>query len=187
MTNINLLPWREHRREQQKRTVYAQLLLAGLGAILGVLCWSYSISLRLDAQHGRNAHLELQARNLAHRIKQLETLEQHRQQLLHRQRISASLQNKRLQMMRLLDALAHAVPDDVHLTRLSQKDLQLHISGRAMSNASVAHFMRRLSASEWLHAPVLQQTLNMHDETPVPYRFELALSMVENGEDGIDE
>ena len=57
----------------------------------------------------------------------------------------------------MLDQLARAVPDGVHLHEVVAKGNTVSISGSADSSQDIAQLMRRLDASEGAHATRLQQ------------------------------
>ena len=58
MANINLLPWREQRREQQRKEFFVILgTIAGLG-LLAVLFAHVAINGQIDGQGDRNSYLQ---------------------------------------------------------------------------------------------------------------------------------
>jgi type IV pilus assembly protein PilN len=71
-------------------------------------------------------------------------------------KVVQDLHDSRSSGAQLLDQLARAVPDGVHLHEVVAKGNALSISGSAESSQDIAQLMRRLEATEGAHATRLQ-------------------------------
>ena len=78
------------------------------------------------------------------------------QQLEERMKVVQDLHEGRSSSAQLLDQLARAVPDGVHLHEVVAKGDTVSISGSADSSQDIAQLMRSLEASEGAHATRLQ-------------------------------
>lgn len=177
MVKINLLPWREERKQLQVRRFYAQLGLAALAGVMLVMLWSTLVGLQQQHQESRNAYLQSQLTVVNHRIAEIHDLQKVRSQLLDRKQIIEQLQLNRSQMVHLFDALVRTIPDSVRLTSLKQTGDTMLLDGIAQSNASVAGYMRAIEASPWMGQATLMRTENRHENAQMPYQFSLVVKL----------
>ena len=157
MARINLLPWREERREERRKRFL--LILAGVlvGSAGAVLVANQAINGAIERQVARNNYINQQIVVVDERIKQISDLKARRQQLLERMRIIQDLQGNRPISGRIFDQLARTLPDGVYFTEVKRAGKTLSISGAAESNNRVSDLMRNLNASDWFDAPSLTE------------------------------
>ena len=157
MAQINLLPWREERRQELKKDFLITLgLVVALGAGL-VLLADRIVNSQIDNQNARNQYLSSEIKVLDKQIAEIKELEKRRNQLLDRMRVIQELQGNRPIIVRVLDQLVRTVPDGVFYTALNTKDKKISINGVAESNNRVSSLMRQLDASDWLANPSLDK------------------------------
>ena len=155
MANINLLPWRETRRQERKKQFLLGLGATGVGAVLAVLLWDVMVNAQIDYQQSRNQHLRTHIALLDQEVAEIRDLQRKRNQLIERMRVIQALQGNRPVIVRLLDQLVRTVPDGVFYTSLETKANVVSIEGVAESNNRVSSLMRRLDSSDWLGNPNL--------------------------------
>ncbi|MCY1405157.1 Fimbrial assembly protein (PilN) [compost metagenome] len=157
MARINLLPWREQRREERKQRFLVVLgaVLAGAAAL--VFAGDQYLNAAIEQQSARNDFLNKEIAVLDARIKEISELKQRRQQLLERMKTIQDLQGNRPIIGRVFDQLVRTLPDGVHFTELKMTDKNIAIKGAAESNNRVSTLMRNLDASEWLTTPNLTE------------------------------
>jgi len=177
MAKINLLPWRAERRERRKREFFAQLAVAAVAAIVLVALWGFWTSMRIDNQNDRNTYLQGQIQQLDAKITEIKNLQKVKDQLLARKRIVEKLQASRSQMVHLFDQMVDTIPAGARLTALKQQGDKLTLDGVAQSNATVADFMRNIEASPWMGPAQLVKTENVHNDSNMPYEFELVVTL----------
>jgi len=156
MAHINLLPWREEQRQEQTRqfaTVTALSLLLTGAALLMV---HVTFSSQIEHQKFRNKMLQDEITLLDASLKQIETLEETKDQLLSRMDVIQSLQQRRPQIVHLFDDFVRTVPEGIFLTEVKQKGDELTIKGVAESNGRVSAYMRNIDASDWMDTPRLK-------------------------------
>ncbi len=156
MAHINLLPWREEQRQEQTRqfaTVTA-LSMALTAAIIFMVHVTFSN--QIDHQKYRNKILQTEITTLDASLKQIEALEETKEQLLARMDVIQSLQQQRPQIVHLFDDFVRTVPEGIYLTKIKQQGEQLTIKGVAESNGRVSAYMRNIDASEWMATPKLK-------------------------------
>lgn len=156
MARINLLPWREEQRRQQRQEFFAAIALGtGLAAVLMLGVHLY-LSDRIEYQEQRNRFLTTRIAILDRKIKEIRDLEKKRDRLIAKMEIIQRLQFSRPEIVHLFDSIARTLPDGVYLTRVTQKGDRLAIDGIAQSNARVSAYMRNIESSPWLQKPKLE-------------------------------
>jgi type IV pilus assembly protein PilN len=157
MAQINLLPWREERRQQLKKDFLITIaLVLALGAG-GVLLADRVVNGQIDYQNSRNQYLTQHIKELDKAVAEIKELERRRNQLIERMRVIQELQGNRPIIVRVLDQLVRTVPDGVFYNSLAAKGGKISINGVAESNNRVSSLMRRLDASDWLANPNLDK------------------------------
>ena len=157
MARINLLPWREERREERRKRFLLALTGVVVGSIGAVFIADQIISAAIARQAARNDYIGKQIAVVDERIKQISELKARRQQLVERMRIIQDLQGNRQISGRIFDQLARTLPDGVYFTSVKLAGKTLSISGAAESNNRVSELMRNLDASDWFDAPSLNE------------------------------
>jgi type IV pilus assembly protein PilN len=156
MAHINLLPWREEQRQEQTRQ-FATITVLSI-ALTGALIFMVHVTFnnQIDHQMSRNKMLEDEIATLDASLKQIEALEDTKEQLLARMDVIQSLQQQRPQIVHLFDDFVRTVPEGIYLTNINQEGNQLTIKGVAESNGRVSAYMRNINASEWMSTPKLK-------------------------------
>ncbi|MGF6088588.1 PilN domain-containing protein [Pseudomonas sp. 18173] len=157
MARINLLPWREERREARRKRFLLVLVAVMVGTMGAVLVANQAISGAIDGQITRNEYIGKQIALVDERITQINELKARRQQLVERMRTIRDLQGNRQISGRVFDQLVRALPDGVYFTEVKMTGKTLSITGAAQSNNRVSDLMRNLEASDWFDAPSLTE------------------------------
>jgi len=155
MAQINLLPWRDERRQELKKeflTVIAFMFALAVGL---VLLGDRIVNSQIDEQNARNQYLTKNIAILDKQVAEIRDIQKKRNQLLDRMKVIQELQGNRPIIVRILDQLVRTVVDGVFYTNLTTRDKAITISGVAESNNRVSSLMRRLDASDWLANPNL--------------------------------
>ncbi|MCP5143459.1 MAG: PilN domain-containing protein [Gammaproteobacteria bacterium] len=155
MAHINLLPWREELRKQQ-RSEYLTIL--GITAAVAAAVWGgvhLQYNEMISYQNSRNDYLTTQIQGLDRKIAEIRELERQKERLIARMQAIESLQTSRPLIVRLFDELVMTLPDGVYLKEITQSGRQVTIRGIAQSNARVSSLMRNVEASQWVTKPKL--------------------------------
>ncbi|MDG1938790.1 MAG: PilN domain-containing protein [Pseudomonadales bacterium] len=155
MAKINLLPWREARREQLKQEFLGNLgsVVIAAGLLIGAVY--FAINGEIDAQNNRNAYMQKNIDSLNEEVREIDALKSKREQLIDRMNIIQGLQGNRPVIVRIFDQFVRTLPDGVYYQRLQREDQRLTIDGTAESNNRVSNLMRRLDGSNWFADPNL--------------------------------
>lgn len=157
MAQINLLPWRDERRQEQKKEFLAIVGFVLALAVGLLLLGDRVVNSQIDNQKARNLYLSEQIVILDKQVAEIRDLQRKRNQLLDRMRVIQELQGNRPIIVRILDQLVRTMPDGVFYTNLNTKDKVISITGIAESNNRVSSLMRRLDGSDWLANPNLDK------------------------------
>lgn len=156
MTRINLLPWRQALAERRRKYFLIFLLAFACMALAAVWLAGQVIDRAIDRQVTRNSHLSKEITVQDSHIRTIDDLKEQSQQLAARMKVVQDLNDARSGSAQLLDQLARAVPDGVHLHEVVAKGDTVSISGSAESNQDIAQLMRSLETSQGAHATRLQ-------------------------------
>jgi type IV pilus assembly protein PilN len=155
MANINLLPWREERRQELKQAFLTVLgMVAVVGVVLVILA-DIAVSGAIDGQRGRNAYLQQQITELDLQVKEIRDLEKKKQELLDRMKVIQELQGNRPIIVRIFDELVRTLPDGIFYDKLNRKEGVISLTGIAESNNRISSLMRQVDKSEWFAGPNL--------------------------------
>lgn len=163
MANINLLPWREERRQELKREFLVVLAGVSVAALLLILLVNRGFHAAIDYQQERNVYLQTHIDELNRQVEEIRELEAKRRELLDRMKIIQNLQGTRPLIVRVFDELARTLPDGAFYQSLGRSGTRLEFSGIAESNTRVSSLMRQLDRSEWFDSPNLTSVLAAPD------------------------
>ena len=105
MAHINLLPWREERRQERQQqfitAIVAGLIFAAI-VLYGVILFADSL---IDEQTDRNSFLQSEITVLNKKIREIEALEKEKERLLARMQVIQDLQSSRPKVVKVFDSL----------------------------------------------------------------------------------
>ncbi len=167
MIRINLLPYREIRREAHRRRFRLLLILAALLAGL-LLSVTYTLlDAKVNDQLARNARLEGAINTLNGTLRNTASLHQERQALMERQQLVERLQAGRNDAVRLLDQLASLTPPGIYLkeVRPSADNQRITLAGMARSGERVSTYLTLLGGDTLFSDPQLNYVRDPADPT----------------------
>lgn len=190
VVEINLLPWREARRERRSRQFIVGLVLSallGAGAGWGLTLWYQQA---LDVQQQRNRYIQDQTQQLDQDIQAINDYRMLREQMLTQIKLISELQFSRPQTVRVFNQLVTSLEDGVYYIQLTRQNDQLRFSGLAETNRQVSGQMRSIAAAEVFATPRLSEV--QVDAGGQRRRFDMSVSEIladpgvpaESGEEG---
>jgi type IV pilus assembly protein PilN len=190
MVKINLLPWREDRRQQLTKEFYILLGIGGLVAAAIAASVFFVYAHNIDFQKKRNAKIIDQIKIVEEEIKEIKGLEKKRDDLLARKKVIEELQANRTQMVHLFDELVKTIPNGVFLQNIKQNGNTISLEGYAQSHSRVSAYMRQLENSEWFKIPVNVEYIRADDSFDThEQKFRLMVQLINplNKSSGQDE
>lgn len=148
MAHVNLLPWREKQRQQQK-----QQYIAGLGAvaaIVGLIFWfgAQAIDQQIENQNARNTFLQNEISALDQQIADIQKIKESKNAIEQRMALIEQLQASRNIAPSLFDELARIVPPGVSFKSMRRSGNTIKVEGVSTSNNRLSEFMRQLERSK---------------------------------------
>jgi type IV pilus assembly protein PilN len=150
---INLLPWREERREAKKKEFLNIIVSIFLTAGLIIVATDRFYDNAIKTQASRNTFLKKEIKVLESRIEDIRRLQEKKNELLSRMKVIQELQGNRPIIVRLFDEFARRLAPRVFFTDLTLSDKLLAIKGIAESNNRISSQLRNLSDSDWFDKP----------------------------------
>lgn len=165
MTKINLLPWREERRQELQRQFFT--ILGGV-AILGGLCVYVVYSFydgQLTDQNIRNKYVEGKTAELESQITKIRELQARRDQIVDSMKVIQELQGNRPVIVYALGDIASTIPEGVYYTKIEKVGNLYKIFGVAESNNKISRLMRNFEDSPWFKEPSLVKVVSAKDSS----------------------
>jgi type IV pilus assembly protein PilN len=147
MAHINLLPWREGRRAEHKRSYLTLLSALALTAIGLMFAAGNVIDKVTNNQNYRNNFIEQQTDLLDKQIEQIKNIKKDKEAIEQRMALIEQLESSRNAVPIVLDELVRLVPNGLSFRSFSRQDNMIEILGVSESNNRLADFMRRLQDS----------------------------------------
>ena len=149
MARINLLDWRQEKREKRQRNFLGSLAFTALigGAVLFGM--HSKVNGDISFQQSRNARLKSEISAIEKQIKEIRELEKVKQALLARMRVIEQLQRSRTEIVHFFDELVTTVPDGLYVTKVAQSGRTTTVDGVAESNGRISTYIRNLDNSDW--------------------------------------
>lgn len=149
MAKINLLPWRDERREKKKREfILTSVFVAIIGALLAGAVWMY-FNNQLADQEAANQYVQQQNADLDEKLKALDGLKAQRDAIEARMKVINDLQGVRPVIVHIFDEITRLTPANIYLTEFSRTGDKFTLTGKAESPEAVAGFLRNLGTSVW--------------------------------------
>lgn len=185
MTDINLLPWREFKREQDKKLFQAYLIVTLVVTSIFVFMVNYYISTEIDRQSDLNQRISLEVTEYKKQIEEIKSLQTLRENLIARMVIVQNLQSTRTLTVRLFDELITILPEGVYVTRVERVGNKILLSGYTESNSNISRLMKNVEVSSWIQLPELTEIKKMkEDAVDSPSEFKLSFILKPKSKSG---
>ncbi|MFT4862189.1 MAG: type IV pilus assembly protein PilN [Pseudohongiellaceae bacterium] len=155
MAQINLLPWRERLREEQRREFLN--ILVGIVIIAGglVLLVDRYFNGEIDAQVARNNFIKTEIAILDERVREITQLRQQKEDIRARMNVITDLQGTRPVIVRIFDELVNTLPAGVYYQTVERTGERIALEGIAESYSGITELLRNLGGSTWFRDPDL--------------------------------
>lgn len=150
MARINLLPWRLEERERKNKEFLVMAAAAAGLAILATLIVLSFLNRELSNQQEANQLITDTNAQLDGALKEIETLEEQRNEMISRMKVIQDLQGRRSVPVRVWDDIARAIPQAMYLTGIKREGDIITLVGHADNNTVVSELVRNLDSSPWL-------------------------------------
>lgn len=155
MIRINLLPYRQQRREARQRQFGLMAALTAALALACVFAVYTVITARTQLQKQRNERLNTAIVKLDQEIADIKELKKQISVMLERKQVVENLQTNRSEAVIILDEMSRQLPEGMYLKSIKQLGNLITLEGVADTNARVATLVSNLNASDKLEQPGL--------------------------------
>lgn len=145
MLGMNLLPWRERRRQAGIRRLQQLLLGVGLLAALIVGLVDYGARQAQTRHLLESASIRQAIEGFDAQLAQVDGLMAEQEQVAQMFQHLQQLQEGRFLLIDLLEQLERDMPQGVYLTAVARQGMTVQIRGMAQSGALVAQLLRNLT------------------------------------------
>ncbi|MGR5213198.1 PilN domain-containing protein [Vibrio rotiferianus] len=147
---VNLLPWREAKREEHRRRFFG-LLVFGTFVAIGMQ-WGISLYFQQQQslQQERLDYLTLYIHELDQRIADMKIAEQEHSKILTRLKVVEGLQKGRNKTTEFMNLMPLAIPSGVYVDKIKMDDREVEISGISDSTSRLATMLDNLERSSAL-------------------------------------
>jgi type IV pilus assembly protein PilN len=188
MADINLLPWRELKREREKKQFTTVLLIGIVSAALVVFLINSYAKRLIENQTYNNNLLQQEIDKYKKQIEEIKELKKLRQALIARMTIVQNLQATRSMTVRLFDELVKILPDGVYLTNVERVVNKVTLLGYAESNTNISQLMRNIESNRWIQNPELTEIKKSKEaQSSVENEFKLSFILTSPTDDSEHE
>ena len=179
MIRINLLPYREERRQRRiLRYLGVAFGAIGMTLLLAFAANTYA-SMQLADKQAELQDLQAKNRALKKKIGELSKFKQVQKEVEKKLALVDELQKGRFRSLNTMLGLSRAIPANVWLTDVRELSGRILLNGKGQSNRAVAAFMRALEKSD-VFANVDLKLIKREDANGVPLRsFTLKMKRVD--------
>ena len=164
MIRINLLPAKEAARAAGRRQELALGALVIGVAVFGLVMAHTWQKARMISAGRQLRKVEAEIAALAGPFADVTRMEQQKQELREKLRVIALLEAKKVGPVKILADLSEATPEKLWLTEFADTNGTLKLTGLGVDEQTVADFLRRLSALNFLRNVDLDETSQVNQE-----------------------
>lgn len=175
MAHINLLPYREQRRQRLRNQAIAGLLVGIMLTSVVFLLTNYTLVRRQEVQIARNESLTKKIAFLKSKESLLKESAAQQDALVARLHTLQGLQTNRFLALKFLEGLMGVIPDEVFLSRVVREGDTVFLSGFADSSRAVSELMRRIESHCLSEPPILQEIKKSSKDASADNEFQLSL------------
>lgn len=180
MANINLLPWREKKREHLKNQFFIMLGGAFIIAIIILFGYYEHINTLVDEHRYSNQLLTDEINRFDLQIKEISQIKGLKQSLISRMRVIYQLKSTRPITVHLFDEIINVLPQGVYLTKIERFQRNVTMYGFSESNTNISRLMKTIQKNSWIDHPKLTEIKkNDSNNNPINNEFKLSFNLRE--------
>ena len=177
MNHINLLPWREQQRENIKN-VFKRSFIIMLIVVSAITAAGYLyMQQKIVTQETRNTFLVSKSSVYNAAIVSVNALKAKNKDLVNYIEVIQGIQSQRPFIVNLFHAFSTVLPNDVYFTSIKQKDNNIILLGRSITNTHISDLMRNITTSPYIQQPLLKLIKHKGGDRTFQREFELHLTI----------
>ncbi len=177
MKQINLIAWREQRREQRKQEFFISWATALVITLLLIGISHFILANAISNQSRVNKIYEREINQLNKQLGDIDQVRTQQQIITERINVIDKLQANRSQTVYIFNDIVKTIPKGIYLTSIKRIDDTIQLIGKAESNAHISTFMRSLETLSWASQALLSQIQTNSAANVYSNDFSLALKL----------
>lgn len=157
MARINLLPWREKKRQQEKKQFVLMLVLCSAIAVFCVILMNHYYANLIVKQKARNHSLHHEIALYDRQIEEIKNLKKARDILISRSVVLKKLRTTQILVAHLFDELTAVIPAGIYLDKITGELTRVKVSGYAQSTDYVSQLIKNVARNVWFRQPILNE------------------------------
>ncbi|MCD6048081.1 MAG: pilus assembly protein PilN [Gammaproteobacteria bacterium] len=176
MTTINLLPWREKARKQQKQNFILLCALAvGVAFILNVIIF-VMLQVQINKQERRNGILQQEKQINSGILAKKKKFETDKSEVLSQIATVKELNNQRYRIVEIFNAIPRLLPNGVYITSINVQKELIELQGYAATEIQISELAGKLKEQPGWRSIQLQEAGEMPG-LPNKTKFRITLNM----------
>lgn len=148
--NINLLPWREEAKQKHQQRFWGLLALTLICAVLVQASIGYWFDIEYNKQAASLDQLKVNVAQLNGQIKQIETVQLKKEDLLARLEVISALQQNRNKTTELMNLFQQVIPSGVYVDKIKMQGLSVTVVGISENTTQLTTLLDTLESSPQL-------------------------------------
>lgn len=152
---INLLPWRARKRQEEKKRLYLagfSLLLLIFVILLSAYCQAnYLIKKKTQV----NQRLEKEISLIDKQLQDIESLKKEGEKLIFRLKFVQKLRNNSILLIHFFAELVRFLPKEIYLSKLQKTGGKIIVKGVSETNRAVSQLIQNIEQNPWMQSPIL--------------------------------
>jgi type IV pilus assembly protein PilN len=149
MIRINLLPVRHGKKQEMGRNQLILFAVVLVGGAVGNFYWYADRDRENQRLKAQVSSIQKEISDLDRIIGEVKNITTEKRALEEKLKVLDTLKKGRTGPVKLLDAMASAIPKNVWLRQMGEAAGTMNLEGSALSNDDVAEFMKSLSSVAW--------------------------------------
>ncbi len=178
MIPINLLPWREQKRQALKKDYFYRLIMVALVAMLLLLLVRLFFQSVINAQENRNSYLKAQTDILKPQTKIYDALIKAEKDNLTKIDVLDKLNKQRDDAPKILAILVSAMPTGAYLLNISFTPTTMTLIGVTNSSKEITEFMNALGKVTLFRDAKISDLITSSQNGNVRQQFKITLTIV---------
>lgn len=171
MIDVNLLPWRDTQRKQDKKSFLLSLVICLAITFLILAVIHFTLGSKVKYQDRRNRILQTEINQLTNQISKLSKIKEKEKILALQIQILHAMQKDQYLSIKLMNEINQITPKGIFLQAVRKANNQFSIQGQATSNILVSQLMKSLKESRYILSPLLHEVATEKTKHGVMIKF----------------
>jgi len=178
MININLLPWREKKRHQQKEATKIISIAESIIALLIILIYLFLFGSKAETYRSEQVILSKEINSINNEIISLSHTPNKRSELEQKMVALNHLKKNRLNALNVLTAAAAAIPKTIKINKLVIEEDEITIVGNSPNNENITAYINNINSLNNFHMAKLKESKIVDDDGEQTLYFQINFKFI---------